>query len=1116
MLRKPGFWVGFVVVACICTIFGVANFPRAFPVVNLEVEMDREGALVAARELASRLGLGPDNYRQAASFDLDQSVQSFVELEGGGKEAFSAMLSEGLYWPYRWLVRHYAEFETNETLIRFSPRGQPIGFVETIPEDQEGPALDVAMARRIAERSAIRDWNIAIDEFRLVEEAEEAQINKRVDHTFVYEREAPTIGEEGRHRLRLVVSGDRFTELTHYVKIPESFSRRYEEMRSANNGIATGASIAAAIFYVIGGCVIGLFMLLRNRWVLWKQPLKWGLFVASLQALVVLNQWPLTWMGYDTAVSVSTFSMQVVVQALVTFIGMGALLTVSFMAAESLTRKAFPEQLQFWRLWSAEVAGSKPVAGMTIAGFLLVAVFFAYDVALYLFANATLGWWNPSFALFEPDVLATYMPWLSPIAISLQAGFWEECLFRAIPIASAALLGARFGGRRWWILGALILQAVIFGAAHANYPAQPAYARLVELILPAIGFGLLYIVFGLLPAIVLHYAFDVVWFALPLFAASTPGIWFDRAVVVLLALVPLWVVFNGRRRTGLWGDPPEQARNRSWQLPPQTERAEPAARPQRSVGLASSVQTSWIALGVVGLVAWLAAGEFSGNVPRLNTGRDGAVESAAGELARRQITVPDEWLEMASVAGRPGLADRFVWREGGRGAYDGLMETYLSPPRWLVRYASFEGDVVDRAEEYRVWVGPAGEVLRFAHPLPEARDGAALDEEVARSYAETAVQQLFALDTSRLREVSAEPERQPNRVDWKFVFADDTAYPMDEGEARVAIHIAGDEVVDGYRFVHVPEDWERAERNRGSTVWLIRVLCMVVMVVVFIAGLVLAVVRWSRGRFAVRTFWRFAALLTLLGVVGLANSWPVIVSQFSTAQPFALQLTLVFAGGILALVAMSTAVALSVGLVHRWVPAQPPRLGFFETSSGIGLGFAIVGFAAVASRIPEALDPRWPSVEPAGTLVPVVATALDPISGWISGTVFVLLIFAIVDAVSRGWSQRRVPAVGALVVAGFVIAGADGLETIPRWGVEGALTGAVIAALYITVFRRHMALLPAAAAAMSAAMVMGDGLSMAYPGALAGSAIAAILLLVLGVYWMVLMTRDSASGGSGD
>ena len=38
-----------------------------------------------------------------------------------------------------------------------------------------------------------------------------------------------------------------------------------------------------------------------------------------------------------------------------------------------------------------------------------------------------------------------------------------------------------------------MLQAVIFGAGHANYPQQPAYARVVEIFLPAVGFGLIFL-----------------------------------------------------------------------------------------------------------------------------------------------------------------------------------------------------------------------------------------------------------------------------------------------------------------------------------------------------------------------------------------------------------------------------------------------------------------------------------------------------------------------------------------------------------------------------------------------------------------------------------------------
>ena len=131
-------------------------------------------------------------------------------------------------------------------------------------------------------------------------------------------------------------------------------------------------------------------------------------------------------------------------------------------------------------------------------------------------------------------MLATYAPWLSAIANSFQAGFWEEALFRAVPIAGAALIGDRFGKRNLFIVLGFVVQAIIFGAGHAPYPNQPSYARPVELIIPSIGFGLLYLYFGLLPGIILHFAFDVVWFALPIFLAKAPGIWIQQLMVIVL------------------------------------------------------------------------------------------------------------------------------------------------------------------------------------------------------------------------------------------------------------------------------------------------------------------------------------------------------------------------------------------------------------------------------------------------------------------------------------------------------------------------------------------------------------------------------------------------------
>jgi len=267
MFRKPIFWLAFVALSLSSIYFAARFFSRAFPIVTLDLQMNREAALSKARELAARFQLGPDGYDQAASFGVEQEVQNFVELEAGGTDAFRRMMADGLHHPYRWTVRHFKEGETRETRLRFTPRGDPYGFAVKLPEKDPGAAISADAARRIAESSAASDWGIDLKKYRLEEKSQEIRPGGRIDHSLVYERPDVRIGE-GRYRLRLVVGGDKLTELTHFVKVPEAFSRRYEEMRSANNVISIASTIGLVVLYVIGGCGIGLFFLLRQRSIL--------------------------------------------------------------------------------------------------------------------------------------------------------------------------------------------------------------------------------------------------------------------------------------------------------------------------------------------------------------------------------------------------------------------------------------------------------------------------------------------------------------------------------------------------------------------------------------------------------------------------------------------------------------------------------------------------------------------------------------------------------------------------------------------------------------------------------------------------------------------------------
>ena len=192
MFRAPvyriWFWILFVAVSIASTIFVYVYFSKAFPVVDLDLRMDRSHALQAARRLAKTHDWGPKDYRQTVRFNVEQEVQNFVELEGGGISAFRAMMKEGLYSPHRWVVRHFKEGEVRETWIYFKPSGEFLGFEEMRSEKWAGTNVAAPEARRIAEQQAKSAWQVKLDEYKLVESSQKNHPGGRIDHSLVYER----------------------------------------------------------------------------------------------------------------------------------------------------------------------------------------------------------------------------------------------------------------------------------------------------------------------------------------------------------------------------------------------------------------------------------------------------------------------------------------------------------------------------------------------------------------------------------------------------------------------------------------------------------------------------------------------------------------------------------------------------------------------------------------------------------------------------------------------------------------------------------------------------------------------------------------------------------------
>jgi Type II CAAX prenyl endopeptidase Rce1-like len=1101
--RKGAFWVAFALVSALSALFAWRFFPEALPLINLDVKMTRTGALEQARVLADKFGLAPPDARRAALFAHDGPTQNFVELDAGGKAKFAELLSGEIYSPFRWEVRLFKPKEAGEARVRFKPDGTPYGFVHKFPEAEPGAALDADAARAIAEAGAREQWGIDFSAYKPLEQSQVRRPSGRIDHSFVYERERERLGD-GRIRMRLGVAGERFSELTHFVYVPEAFERRFQEMRSANNTIARVSGLAAGALYGLGGCILGTLWLLRRHALLWRPALVAGAVVAGINALALLASASQSWFGFDTAQSTWVFwGQQVGLAALILLAG-SMLLALVFMAAEGLTRLAFPGHPQLWRLWSREAAPTPAVLGRTVGGYLFVPIELALIAAFYFFTNRYLGWWQPSEALTDPNILGSALPALAPIGMALQAGFMEECLFRAIPLSIAALLGARFGYRRLFIAGALVLESVIFGAAHANYPGFPAYSRLVELVIPAFIWGLIFLRFGLLTTVILHAVFDLVLMSIPVFLVEGSGSAFNQALVVAAGLVPLGVVLWRRGHAGRWLELSPASRNAGW-LAVAGAALNVAASTRAAAGIWTRRALRVLPLlGVFGLLAILTAGDFRSDVPSLPVDRAAAESAADAALKERGVALSPEWKHASATRVAPDEATawlwhKFVWREAGPDAYHKLIGKWLAPPIWEVRYARFEGgDVADRAEEWRVSVVGDGSVRQVRHQLPENRPGARLSREDARNIAQREIVRRFALDPADLREVSVEQQDRPARLDWQFTYADPRVDAGKGGEARVLVGIAGDEVVNAGRYVFVPEEWQRLERDRAGRLGIAKSVVAMAVIVVAIAALIAAIVSWSRGRFDRRAFWLASSMLLAAGIVNTVNQWPLLGMRLSTTEPVTTQIALYVGGTLLAGVfaAMLGGLLSGVASFAARAHVEPELTSGALWLRGAATALFVLGVEALLEHFAPQTAPAWPSFKSEEMWLPWLARISGTVTSGLMAMAATVVALYWLERLTAGWSRRRFVAFIVLVLAEAAMSALKAEQWIDVIA-GGLIGGALSTIMFGMVLRFDLRVVPALIAVYLTINVLADALQKQTPFAAVLAAISTASMLAL-------------------
>lgn len=955
----------------------VRLFPRAFPAIALDNRLTQGTALARADSFFAAHDLAAAAGRRAVHFSADDSLLTYVDLAAGGTDSVNALVRGADVALFSWTVRAFEPGDVHEARVELGTDGRVVGFRRKLANADTLPAIAEDSATALA-RVVLAEW-IGESPDRWKVTATSYQTRKesgRVDRTVTFERTDRRIGAAPL-RLDVVVAGNLPVEARPYIHVPESFSRRYAEMRSANDLLATFATLGILGLGLLGAFALRKFS--RRGGLRWRGPIVVGGVVGALLAGAGMNAMGAAWFGYDTALPEGIYQALILAGALAGGVATGAVATLTLVAAESAARHAFPGTLDWWQLWRAR--GTREVAAQVGGGYVVAAIGFAYVALFYSFTRHALGWWVPSELLDDPNQIATPLPWLSGIAFSLQAGVWEESLFRALPLSLLALWVGNRAHRDWWMRAGVVGTALVFGFAHSSYPSWPPYSRGFELFLEASLWAVLFLRAGLLVTVLAHFVYDLVLFSLFTSTGSALEYRVSAGVALAALLAPALVVGWRFVRQRGFVPLPEGVTFGAWRP---TAEAIPAAPPPAPAIAPLSPRSRQIAIvaAVGALIAVVAVPAGRTRGPAFTAGRREVIavadsmlrtrtDSSAQAVLRAVGDPSSGWRRLVRDASDT-LASwpRFLEEHDLDSLADTFARSYVVPAWWTVRYVRTTGGVADRAEEWRLRVFPDGRPLDVRHIVADSAPGVSPPADTVRRLARLALASA-GFDTSRFAESDFETEARVHRKDATVTYTDTTVRLPAGAAARAWVSFAGDEPLVVRRGIALPESFRRAERERRTGMFAMAGLWFAIMFAALVTGAVF-VARRRAPLVSDKAFERGTAL-ALLGVLsaalvaGALNHWPSVVFGYDTATPWANHLAM---SAISVAVAPIGALMMAGGwqlmeMVRRrtGIPAWPQR-GHAEavrdaTLAGLGLG----AVAALVAAIPEfAAESRFGAV----------------------------------------------------------------------------------------------------------------------------------------------------------
>src|SRR5689334_21036347 len=154
-MRRPA--VLLLIITVVAAAAAMWLFPRALPLLAIQDRIGRDEALQRADSFIVANKLAPDSARRAIEFTSDDSLRTFIELAGGGKDTLDALIRGRDVALYSWAIRAFVPGDIREVRLRLSPDGRLIGVSRVLPDSLVRPAVDESRGRLIAD-SLLATW----------------------------------------------------------------------------------------------------------------------------------------------------------------------------------------------------------------------------------------------------------------------------------------------------------------------------------------------------------------------------------------------------------------------------------------------------------------------------------------------------------------------------------------------------------------------------------------------------------------------------------------------------------------------------------------------------------------------------------------------------------------------------------------------------------------------------------------------------------------------------------------------------------------------------------------------------------------------------------------------